>query len=176
MKSTGIVRRIDELGRIVIPKEIRNNLRLRSGENIEIYTDNDSIIMKKFSIVNRISDLAQELTDAMYTFLKYNIFITDMHGVIAASGNKKKELLNKELSETLIEKIEKREKMFEGRIKDIEIIKNKTYTCSYMTNPIIKDGECIGLIVIFSEDDKLTLDELHIIEIVSSFISKYLEE
>ena len=50
MKSTGIVRRIDELGRIVIPKEIRNNLRLRSGENIEIYTDNDSIIMKKFSI------------------------------------------------------------------------------------------------------------------------------
>lgn len=176
MKSTGIVRRIDELGRIVIPKEIRNNLRLRSGENIEIYTDNDSIIMKKFSIVNRISDLAQELTDAMYTFLKYNIFITDMHNIIAVSGNKKKELLNKELSEFMIEKIEKREKMFEGHIKDIEIIKNKIYTCSYMTNPIIKDGECIGLIVIFSEDEKLTLDELHIIEIVSSFISKYLEE
>lgn len=176
MKSTGIVRRIDELGRIVIPKEIRNILRLRSGENIEIYTDNDSIIMKKFSIVNRISDLAQELTDAMYTFLKYNIFITDMHNIIAASGSKKKELLNKELSDFMIEKIEKREKMFEGHIKDIEIIKNKTYTCSYMTNPIIKDGECIGLIVIFSEDDKLTLDELHIIEIVSSFISKYLEE
>ena len=176
MKSTGIVRRIDELGRIVIPKEIRNNMRLRSGENIEIYTDNDSIIMKKFSIVNRISDLAQELTDAMYTFLKYNIFITDMHEVVSASGNRKKELLNKELSEVMIEKIEKREKMFEGHIKDIEILKNKTYTCSYMTNPIIKDGESIGLIVIFSEADKLTLDELHIIEIVSSFISKYLEE
>ncbi len=176
MKSTGIVRRIDELGRIVIPKEIRNNLRLRSGENIEIYTDNDTIILKKFSMVNKISDLAQELTDAIHTFLKYNIFITDMHTIISASGNKKKELLNKNLSEFMIEKIEKREKMFEGHIKDIEILEGKTYTCSYLTNPIIKDGECIGLIVIFSEKDKLTLDELHIIEIVSSFISKYLEE
>ena len=176
MKSTGIVRRIDELGRIVIPKEIRNNLRLRSGENIEIYTDNDSIIMKKFSFVNRISDLAQELTDAMYTFLKYNIFITDMHEIIASSGKRKKELLNKNLSEFMVEKIEKREKMFEGYIKDIEIIENKKISCSYMTNPIIKDGECIGLIVIFSEDEKLTVDKLHIIEIVSSFITKYLEE
>ena len=110
MKSTGIVRRIDELGRIVIPKEIRNNMRLRSGENIEIYTDNDSIILKKFSMVNKISDLAQELTDAIYTFLKYNIFITDMHTIISASGTKKKELLNKNLSEFIIEKIEKREK------------------------------------------------------------------
>ena len=58
----------------------------------------------------------------------------------------------------------------------LKLTEGKTYTCSYLTNPIIKDGECIGLIVIFSEKDKLTLDELHIIEIVSSFISKYLEE
>ena len=176
MKSTGIVRRIDELGRIVIPKEIRNNLRLRSGENIEIYTDKESIIMKKFSMVNKISDLAQELTDAIHTFLKYNIVITDMHEIISASGKKKKEIIHKNLSEVMIEKIDKREKMFESHIKDIEIIEGKTYTCSYMTNPIIKDGECIGLIIIFSEDERLTLDELHIIEIVSSFISKYLEE
>ena len=176
MKSTGIVRRLDELGRIVIPKEIRNNLRLRSGENIEIYTDGDSIIMKKFSFVNKISDLAQELTDAIYTFLKHNIIITDMHEVIAASGKKKKELLRKSLSNFMIEKIEKREKMFEGHIKSTEIIENKNYNCSYITNPIIKDGECIGIIIIFSESEKLTLDQLHIIEIVSSFISKYLEE
>ena len=176
MKSTGIVRRIDELGRIVIPKEIRNNLRLRSGETIEIYAENDNIVLKKFSIVKKISDLAQELTDAIFTFLKYNICITDMHTIISASGIKKKELLNKNLSEFMIEKIEKREKMFEGHIKDIEIVEGVIYTCSYMTNPIIKDGECIGLIIIFSEEDKLTIDEIHIIGIVSSFISKYLEE
>lgn len=176
MKSTGVIRRIDELGRIVIPKEIRNNLRLRSGENVEIFIENDNIIMKKFSMMNKISDLAQELTDAVYTFIKYNIIITDLHTVIACSGKLKKELLNKNISNFLIEKIEKREKMFEGYIKPIEIVEGKEYECSYLTCPIIKDGLPVGLIAIFSLDDKLTLDQLHIIEIVSSFISKYLEE
>ncbi len=176
MKQTGIIRRIDELGRIVIPKEIRNNLRLRSGENLEIYFNDDSIIMKKFSMIKRMSDLAQELTDAIYTFLKGNILITDLHTVIACTGSFKKEIINKNISNYLIEKIEKREKMFEGHKKIIEIVENKEYECSYLTNPILKNGEVIGLIVIFSTEEKLTFDKLSIIEIVSSFISKYLEE
>lgn len=176
MKSTGIIRRIDELGRIVIPKEIRNNLRLRSGENLEIFVYNDVISMKKFSMINKISDLAQELTDAMNTFLKNNIIITDLHTVIAASGNLKKELIKKNISNLLIEKIEKREKMLENYFKEIEIIDSKKYNCSYVSNPIIKDGECIGIILIFSMDEKLNIEHLQISNIVSSFISKYLEE
>lgn len=176
MKATGVIRRIDELGRIVIPKEIRNNLRLRSGENIEIFIENDNIIMKKFSMMNKISDLAQELTDAIYTFIKHNIIITDLHTVIASSGKLKKETINKNISSCLVEKIEKREKMFEGYMKPIEIVEGKEYECSYLTCPIIKDGESVGLIMIFSLDERLTLDQLHIIEIVSSFISRYLEE
>ena len=111
MKSTGIIRRIDELGRIVIPKEIRNNMRLKSGESLEIFVNNDSILMKKFSMINKISDLSQELVDAMYTFLKNNIIITDLHTIIAASGKLKKELLNQNISLFLSEKIDKREKM-----------------------------------------------------------------
>ncbi len=176
MKSTGIIRRIDELGRIVIPKEIRNNLRLKSGESIEIFVNDDTIMMKKFSMINKISDLSQELTDAMYTFLKNNIIITDLHTIIAASGNLKKELINQNISSFLSEKIEKREKMLEAYFKEIDIIENKKYNCSYVTNPIIKDGECIGIIMIFSLTDKLNIEQLQISNIVSSFITKYLEE
>ena len=176
MKSTGIIRRIDELGRIVIPKEIRNNMRLKSGEILEIFVNNDSILMKKFSMINKISDLSQELVDAMYTFLKNNIIITDLHTIIAASGKLKKELLNQNISLFLSEKIDKREKMLESYFKEVEIIEGKKYNCSYVSNPIIKDGECIGLILIFSLTDKLNIEQLQISNIVSSFITKYLEE
>ena len=75
MKATGIIRRIDDLGRIVIPKEIRKNLRLRVGESLEIFIDGDDIVLKKFSVVSRISDLAQQLVDSMNIFTKYNIII-----------------------------------------------------------------------------------------------------
>ena len=69
MKATGIVRRIDELGRIVIPKEIRKTLRLREGENLEIYTNGDEIILKKYSLMNKLEDFASDFTDSIYTFL-----------------------------------------------------------------------------------------------------------
>ena len=112
----------------------------------------------------------------MYTFLKNNIIITDLHTIIAASGNLKKELINQNISSFLSEKIEKREKMLEAYFKEIDIIENKKYNCSYVTNPIIKDGECIGIIMIFSLTDKLNIEQLQISNIVSSFITKYLEE
>ena len=176
MKSTGIVRRIDELGRIVIPKEIRKNFKLRTGENIEIFIDNDSIILKKFSMMNRITDLAQELTDSIYTFMKHNIVITDTDNFIACSGPLKKEVLNKNIGVDIITKIEKREKIIESHFKEISLLEGKIFNISYITNPIIKDGEIIGMIIIFSDKEKLGIDQMHIIEIVSSFITKYLEE
>lgn len=176
MKSTGIIRRIDELGRIVIPKEIRKSLRLRVGENIEIFVENERIILKKFSIMNRINDLAQELTDAMYSFMKYNIIITDLHKIIACSGPLKKSLLDKNISEEIVSKIEKREKIFEGFKKELKVTEKELFNCTYITNPIIKDGETIGMILIFSTEEKLNIDQMHIVEIVSSFITKYLEE
>ena len=77
MKSTGVIRRIDELGRIVIPKEIRRNLGIRDGENIEIFTDNDSIILKKYYRMSTNSELAQLLCTLVYDTFNYKIFITD---------------------------------------------------------------------------------------------------
>mgnify|MGYP003390658125 CR=1 FL=1 len=93
MKATGIVRRIDDLGRVAIPKEIRRNLRIKEGDNLEVFVEGEDIILKKYSMMNKINDLSQELTDAIYTFTKHNVFITDTDTVVAGSGKLKKDYL-----------------------------------------------------------------------------------
>ena len=118
MKATGIIRRIDDLGRIVIPKEIRKNLRIKEGENLEIFVQNEEIILRKYSMMNKISDLALELTDAIYTFMKHSIFITDTDQIVAGSGPLKKKYLNKPISEFISESIKRRDKMLEIILKN----------------------------------------------------------
>ena len=86
MKSTGVVRRIDELGRIVIPKEIRRNLGIRDGENVEIFTEYDSIILKKYNRMEKTSYLANMLCEIVYNEFNYKIIITDREKIIASSG------------------------------------------------------------------------------------------
>ena len=76
MKATGVVRRIDELGRIVIPKEIRKTLRIKEGENLEIFIDDkENVVLKKYSLMNKIEDFAQNFTDSINSLLKHNINI-----------------------------------------------------------------------------------------------------
>lgn len=177
MKATGIIRRIDELGRIVIPKEIRKNLRIKVGENLEIYVDSDeNIVLKKFSIMNKITDLSQELTDAIYSFVRHNVVITDNNKIIAASGKIKKEYINQPISNNVEEMINRRESLFQNHFKDIEVVDSKSITCSYVSKAILVDGEAIGVIIIFSMDEKVLESDMTIAEIVSSFMTKYLEE
>ena len=93
MKATGIVRRIDELGRVVIPKEIRKTLRIHEGENVEIFVDtSENIILKKFSVMKKLEDFAQNLTDVVNSYIKHNIIITDTDSIIATSGEYKKSI------------------------------------------------------------------------------------
>lgn len=176
MKSTGVIRRIDDLGRVVIPKEIRKNLRIKEGDNLEVYVQNDEIVLKKYSVINKINEIAQELTDAVYTFLKYNIFITDTDTIIAASGNLKKEFINKNLNSQAVELIKKRERKLDSYFKEFNFIEDKIVKGSCALSTIIVNGEAIGMIVILSEDEKLGDREMQIASIVSSFITKYLEQ
>lgn len=177
MKATGVIRRIDDLGRIVIPKEIRKNLRIRVGENLEIYVDdNKNIVLQKFSMVGKISDLAQELTEAMNKFTKHNIIIMDTNEIVACSGSLKKEIINKPISSYLADIINKREKMLQNHLKELSLVENKQINCSYADSVILVDGEAVGLIMILSEEEKMTEFEMKIVEIVSSFMTKYLEQ
>jgi len=176
MKATGIIRRIDDLGRIVIPKEIRKNLRIKEGDNLEIFVVNEDIILKKYSMMNKINDLAQELTDAIYTFMKHSIFITDTDQVVAASGSLKKRYLNKNISDFITESIKRRDKILENHFKELNFIEDEKLTCSYVLSTILVDGEATGMILIISEEEKMSDAEMQMAGIVSSFMTKYLEQ
>lgn len=177
MKATGIVRRIDELGRVVIPKEIRKNLRIHEGENVEIYVDtNENIILKKFSVIKKLGDFAQNLTDVIHSFLKHNIIITDTDKIIAVSGELKKDYKNKSISDSLITSIQRRENIIEKHNKDLEIINDEYIEGTYIINSIFAHGDVVGLVIILSEDKQISELEEKIANITSSFLAKYLEE
>lgn len=176
MKSTGVIRRIDDLGRIVIPKEIRKNLRIKEGDNLEVFVDNEDIILRKYSMMNKINDLSQELTDAIYTFTKHNVFITDTDIVLAGSGNLKKTYINKPISNFIEKSIQRRDKLLENHFKELNFIEDEEIECSYILSTILVNGEAAGMIVIISQDEKLGEVEMQLASIVSSFMTKYLEQ
>ena len=177
MKATGVVRRIDELGRIVIPKEIRKTMRIGEGENIEIFIDGDqNIVLKKYSAIKRISDFAQRFTDAIHDFLKCNVIITDTDSLIAVSGSLKKELNGKLLSENMLSIMKKRENMIEKTSKQIVLTDSYSFEGSYVINPIVSNGDVVGLVILLSTESQVGEIEEKVIQIASQFLAKYLEE
>ena len=102
MKATGIVRRIDELGRVVIPKEIRRTLRIREGDPLEIFTDRDGeVILKKYSPIGELGDFAQEYAEALFQSVGHVTIICDKDAVIAVAGASKKDILTDLLAQIL---------------------------------------------------------------------------
>lgn len=177
MKATGVVRRIDELGRIVIPKEIRKTLRIHEGENVEIYIDEkENIVLRKYSVMKKLGDFAQSFTDSIYSFLKHNIIITDTDHVIAVSGDLKKEYLNSSISDTLLVSIQRRENILEKHEKMLKIKSDQEIECTYVMNSILCQGDAVGLVIILSQTEKITEIEEKIVQIAAQFLSKYLEE
>ena len=99
MRATGIVRRIDELGRVVIPKEIRRTLRIREGDPLEIFTDHDGeVVLKKYSPIGEIATIAKDYTDSLYRTLGHVALISDRDAIVSSSGAAKREYVEKQLS------------------------------------------------------------------------------
>lgn len=177
MKATGVVRRIDELGRIVIPKEIRKTLRIKDGESLEVYVkENAEVVLKKYSVLNRIDDFAQDFVDSIYTFLKHNIIVVDTDTILAVAGPLKQEYLNKEISASLESSIKRRECMLETHTKDLKLVDDKVIECTYVISTIVVNGDAVGAVLILSTDDKVTETDERIVKIASQFLAKYLEE
>ena len=171
MKATGIIRRIDDLGRIVIPKEIRKKLKINDGENIEIYISDEKIILQKYSNIKNIKDIAQNLTDSIYSILKDDVIITDTEMVISASGKYRKNLINKKISNELINMMNKKDNNIHNNINivnDIEIAEN------FKINVITENGDIKGSIILISNN--ITKEKEQIININTTFLNKYLEE
>ncbi len=170
MKSTGVVRRIDELGRIVIPKEIRRNLSIRDGENVEIFTDNESIILKKYCRMTNNSDLALSLCELVYNTFNYKIIITDRQNIIASAGINSV-LTNSLITEKHLNIIENREII--TKLNNSLTIGEYTLNGNFIYIPIISLNDSIGLIIMYSE--KELKDELIIGKFIASIFSRKLD-
>lgn len=176
MKSTGVVRRIDDLGRIVIPKEIRKNMKIKDGESVEIYLDSDNIILKKYSPLGNIMEFYKSYVNSIYEAILENIMIVDRDKVVAVAGDLKKRYLDKSISSKLDNIIEQREVVLEPKLRDFNFIEDKKETSSYAISPIIVSGDAIGAVIIFSLDNNLGEFEEKTVSIAAKFLGKYIEE
>lgn len=163
MKATGIVRRIDDLGRVVIPKEIRRTLRIREGDPLEIFTDREGeIILKKYSPIGELGPFAKQYAETLAQVTGLMVCITDRDAVIAASGGARKDFMGKTISQALEDVIQERENIqaSAGEKKYIRITEEEQEEYQAQTIcPILCEGDAIGAVILFSKDPKGRMGE-----------------
>lgn len=185
MKATGIVRRIDDLGRVVIPKEIRRTLRIREGDPLEIFTDREGgVILKKYSPIGELSDVSKGYTESLQQTIGNIIMICDKDSMVSISGVPKKEYMGKKISSELEKIIDDRktvsvagEKEEDGIVPlyDDEDVEGK-YSAQIIC-PIISGGDAIGAVIITSKEKVKFGDmEIKLAETASSFLGKQMEQ
>lgn len=176
MKTTGVVRRIDDLGRIVIPKELRRTLRIRDGESLEIFVENDMITLKKYSSMSDLKEISNNLVNTINQIILKNVVITDRDKIIAASSNIKSSYLDRNISKYLEQKLNNREIIVEKNNHDIELIDGVNENYAFVISPIIMNGDALGNVIIFSNKGSITESEVKLASIISNFLGKYIEE
>lgn len=177
MKATGVVRRIDDLGRIVIPKEIRKTLRIKEGTPLEIFTEKEGdIILKKYSPIGELTNFSESYVDSLSSVTKCIAIVTDKDSVIAVSGTSKKDLLEQPISEKLEKIIDKRE-IFVGNPNNfVPIITRNNYdNYSEIIVPIISYSEVIGCIILLSKELNLSNAEIQIAKVAANFLGTQME-
>ncbi len=180
MKATGIVRRIDDLGRVVIPKEIRRTMRIREGDPLEIFTDREGeVILKKYSPISELSQFAGEYADSANNVLGDMVLVSDTDHIIAVSGGPKKDFIEKRIGKDLEKVIhDKTSKMVSEKGALCSITADdgsQTEFESQILVPIVSQGDAIGSIVILSKDSTLGDTELKAAEIGANFLARQME-
>lgn len=177
MKATGIVRRIDDLGRVVIPKEIRRTMRIREGDPLEIFTEKDGeVIFKKYSPIGELGDFAANYVETLAKASGCGACITDRDNVIAVSGVPKKELMEKRVSHELDDLMnEKMTVTYEsGRVVSIADGNDK-YNAGVVV-PIISEGDTIGSVVFVMKDgEQPSQVEDKLAETAAGFLGRHME-
>lgn len=183
MKATGIVRRIDDLGRVVIPKEIRRTLRIREGDPLEIFTDREGgVILKKYSPIGELGEFSKGYVESLQHTIGNIVIICDKDMLISVSGAQKKEYTDKKISIELEKIIEERKTiLISGEQEVVPIYDDEEFEQKYTTqviSPIIAEGDAIGAVIIVSkEKDKIFGEvELKLAETATSFLGKQMEQ
>ena len=161
MKATGIVRRIDDLGRIVIPKEIRRTMHIREGDPLEIYTDKDGgVIFKKYSPVGELSAFAGQICEAMQKAAGGVAVVYDRDAVIAVSGAPKRELLDRRLSPELEALMELRGVYrAEAHVPPVPAVREDDRYSILVAAPILAEGDVLGCVAFLTAEPAATAGE-----------------
>jgi len=187
MKATGIVRRIDDLGRVVIPKEIRRTLRIREGDPLEIFVDREGeVILKKYSPIRELGEFAKEYADSLFEATGHITCITDRDTIIAVAGASKKEYLNKAVGPAVEQAMEERKTVHNGMAGENTSCKScpeieeedKNMCTSEVIAPIISQGDPIGAVILMSKEPNMKMGELEIklVETAAAFLAKQMEQ
>ena len=162
MKATGIVRRIDELGRVVIPKEIRRTLRIREGDPLELFTDRDELMLKKYSPIASIERFAEATAKSLNEQSGYMAAICDTDTVLSACGMGKKSLLGKTVSEKIAEVMNSRRSYLANKAEGGEVLpvvseQDAEYTAQVVV-PIVANGDCLGAVILLGTEEGAVLE------------------
>lgn len=179
MKATGIVRRIDDLGRVVIPKEIRRTMRIREGDPLEIYTDKEGgVIFKKYSLMGGVAEFASQLCETVYRTCGQMCVITDRDSCIAAAGAPRREVLDKAVSPEL-------ERVMEGRqlyrneppAEPVALCAEESRFTVLAAAPILSEGDVLGCVVLAGTGEEQTAGEVEykLVQAVSGFLGRHME-
>ena len=172
MKETGILRRIDELGRIVVPKEIRKKLKIREGDNPDIFVSEDNVILRKYSPLNDLEAILAILLTAIKKINNIVIVVTDLTKVIAST---KAEITNDEpINEALIHLLSQKEQIHINKSMSVQITDNYSSNQNLFIKPIVIYGDLFGAIILFNEFESLH-NQQEIIDLIHYFCSEYIQ-
>ena len=178
MKATGIVRRIDDLGRIVVPKEIRRTLRIREGDPLEIFTGSDGeVTLKKYSPINDLSEFALEYVESIFETYGTPTLLSDRDEIIAVAGISKKEYVGRRISSACEDLLNERKVTSEKLENALELVPGQyEQVKSYVVAPILLNGDLIGAIYLLSKDQVMTDVELKGAEVAAKFLAKQMQQ
>lgn len=179
MKATGIVRRIDDLGRVVIPKEIRRTLRIREGDPLEIFVDRDGeVILKKYSPISELSDFAKEYAEALYDSIGHPILVADRDAFIAVSGGSKKDYANKSVGEVVESAINERRTEASFEHGEVNLVSDhRDDLDGYVVAPIIANGDPIGAVVMIAKENAPDESVARmLLETAAGFLARQMEQ
>lgn len=178
MKATGIVRRIDDLGRVVIPKELRRTLRIRDGDPLEIYTEKDGeVIFKKYSPVGEISEFAATICEALWKAGECACAVCDRDAVLACAGLPKKELLEKPVSDGVTDLMESRRSYTASGGNTLPFTGGSDAPCVVAAAPVLAEGDVLGCVAFITKGSAPAATEVQekLAAAVASFLGKQME-
>ena len=178
MKATGIVRRIDDLGRVVIPKEIRRTMHIREGDPLEIFTDKEGgVIFKKYSPLGELSSFASDCCTSLYAVSGMYCCVCDMDNVIAYAGQGKRDILDRPISHDCEQIIETRKNYFaQGSDSGMKVVNDSGSPVIIAASPIISEGDVSGLVAFLETPGrKPSVTEEKLLSSYAMFLGKQME-